>query len=1139
AACGPQSDAMVVTFNAMPPAPTAAGAIVCLGSSATLTASAPGGTYQWYDAAVNGNLLSTGPVYTTPALIANTTYYLQTTIGGVTSNRTAVLVKVNGIPPAPTALGMPVCSGSTATLTASGSAGTYEWYDAPVGGNLLSINSTYTTTFLTANTSYYVQSIVNGCPGTRTKVDVTVNAVPIITSLPAGSTCSGNALNYTITSNIPAATFNWSRAAVAGISNPAVVNQLSGTITETLVNTGTTAVNVTYVITPTANGCPGTPFNYVVTVNPTPAVTSKLTDAMCSGTSDNYTIVFNTPGVAFNWSRVAVPGISNSAVNGQTAATIREVLFNTTNAPIDVTYVFNYSIGGCPGVFNFVVTVNPPINVTSLDYGTACSGTTQNYVITSNIPTTTFTWSRTAVPGVSNPSVSGQVANPITETLINTTTLPVRVNYIITPAANGCTGPQLVRSILVDPLPPKPIANANSPVCVGSTIHLQTPVVPNATYSWSGPNGFTSASQNPNIQNVTLANSGTYSLFITTANGCSSLVSTVDVVVDPPPIVNAGPDQPVCHNVASVQLAGSVNGGTKTGLWSTNGTGTFSPSSSTLNALYIPSAQDRAAGLIKLTLASTSKDDCSIGTSVMNIKFVTPTVTSAPTGVICTSTAQNYVITANTPTATYSWDRAAVAGISNPAVANQTSGTINETLVNTTPAAVPVVYIITPSDNGCPGTPFTYTVTVDPSPATPTASANSPVCVGTVIHLTTPTILNATYAWTGPAGFTSASQNPDVTTVTTASAGTYHVVVFVNGCPSPAGSVNVVVDQPPVANAGQDKLVCPTTASVQLAGSVTGGTNTGTWSTSGTGTFSPSNTTLFAKYLPSAQDQASGSVTLTLASTSNDNCNISTSTMNITFHLLPAVDAGSNQSICSENAAILHGVISIAGGGVWSTSGTGTFSPSASQLDATYYPSPADIKSGSVTLTLTANNAGQCYIPTDAMTVTIMPPPTVNAGGTRYVLKGNKITLDPVVSDNNVQYSWSPDIDISSTTIKNPIVTGTVDRVYTLTVTDERGCVSSDKVSIKVSPEILLPNAFTPNGDGVNDLWNVQGLIAYQNATVDVFDRYGQKVFHSVGYGQPWDGTSNGKVLPFGTYYYIIDTKMNGIVLSGYVTIVK
>ena len=1138
--CGPKTDQMNITIRAQPAVPTVAGASVCSGGIATLTPTAPGGTYAWYDAATGGNLLFTGSTFHTPALVSNTTYYVQTTINGATSLRSAATVTISPPAAAPVAAGTSVCSGTSATLTASGSTGSYQWYDAATGGNLLSTSATYTTSPLTVASSFYVEA-VGGCTSARTQVDVVVNPLPIVNSASAANICSGSALNYTITSNVGGATFTWSRAAVANISNPAVTNQAGPDITETLINIGTTPVNVIYVITPSANGCTGSSFNYVVTVNPAPIVTSAAAVSVCDETAINYDITFNTPPT-FSWSRAVVPGISNAAVTGQKSNTIRESLFNTTDQPVDVVYVITYGAGGCTGLtFNLTVTVNPSVVITSAATGVACSGVPEGYNITSNAAGATFIWSRVAAPGISNPAVSGQTSSTIDEALINTTSVPVKVGYNITPMANGCAGTPFKYNIVVNPAVPTPVANANTPVCIGTPINLQSPIIPKAIYNWTGPNGFTSALQNPTIPSATLANAGVYSLFVT-VNGCNSVtVTTIPVVVNPLPVADAGPPQTVCTNGASVQLAGSVTGGTTTGIWSTAGTGTFSPAPNALNASYLPSAADMAAGSVKLTLTSTSKDNCNASVSSVIITFKSPSVTSAPTGGICNGTAQNYTITSDFAGATFTWSRAAVAGISNPAVSSQSSSTITEALVNPGSTSVDVVYVITPFSNGCPGTPFNYTVTVYPTPVTPIITANPAYCVGNNVTLKTPAVAGAIYAWTGPNGFASAQQNPTISNISLTDAGVYTLYVTVNGCQSPSGSVTITVDQPSVADAGPDQTLCPVNTTVQLRGAITGGTIlTGTWSTSGTGTFPAGPNVLDGTYVASAQDVQAGSVTLTLATNSNDGCAISTSQMTIKFQLLPAVTAGPGQSICSQGGAVLDGQITIPGGGVWSSSGTGTFNPSASQLNATYIPSAADIAAGSVVLTLTANGAGQCYIPTDKLTIQILPPPTIDAGGTVFVLKGHTLTLEPKVSDENVTYSWSPDVDISSTTVKNPVITGSIDRTYKVVITDSRGCVAQDEVKVVVSPEIVIPNTFTPNGDGVNDQWNIQGLVAYQQASVDVFDRYGQKVFHSIGYGAAWDGTFKNKQVPYGVYYYIIDPKFTGLrTISGYVTIVR
>ncbi len=879
--CGPQSNGVIITFNATPSAPVAPGTTICAGSTATLSATAPGGTYQWYDANTGGNLLATGPSFTTLPLSANTTYYVQTTINGITSTRTAVTVTVNAIPAAPIASPAQTCTGTSTTLTASGSAGTYAWYDAAIGGNLLSNTNTYTTPRLNFNTSYYVQTQIGSCVSPRTQVDVTLTPVPNVTSAISGIACSGNAQSYTITSDVPTATFTWSRAAVAGISNPTVTNQTSSTIAETLINTTGNAINVTYVITPLSGTCSGPAFNYVVTVYPLPTVTSSATPAaICNATSPNYAITFNTPGTSFTWGRASVAGISNATVSGQSASVIREVLFNTTNAPINVTYVINYKTSTCTATpFNVTVTVNPTAIVTSSSSNIACSGQPEGYVITSNIPTATFSWSRPAIGP--NPAVFNNTSSTINETLINNGANPIIAIYTIIPLANGCNGTPFQDTVAINPTVFQPVANNNSPVCVGSTIKLLTVAVPNATYLWTGPNGYTSTDQNPVISNATTTNDGVYTL-TTTVRGCTSPPGTTTVEVDEPSkAVILSPPNPftVCSLAPQVLLHGEIiNGTSTTGQWSTSGTGTFSPAIDALNAQYLFTPEDKANGSVVLTLVTTSKSDCAISTASVKIQF-------------------------------------------------------------------------------------------------------------------------------GP---------------------------------------------------------------------------------------------------------------------------------------LPSVDAGPDQSVCSQDPLVkLDGKVLANGDVEWQTLGSGKFVPAPNVLDGSYAPSAEDVKNGKVQLVLKELNAGICFIPTDTMTITFVPPPTLNAGGIRYVLRNNTITLNPTVSDNNVTYLWSPNIDINDVTAKNPVITGDINRAYILTVTDSRGCQATDTTFVIVSPEIKVNNAFTPNGDGINDLWEITGLVAYSDATVDIFNRFGTKLFHSVGYPKAWDGTYDGKPVPAGVYYYVINTKVNNQVLSGYVTVIR
>lgn len=128
-------------------------------------------------------------------------------------------------------------------------------------------------------------------------------------------------------------------------------------------------------------------------------------------------------------------------------------------------------------------------------------------------------------------------------------------------------------------------------------------------------------------------------------------------------------------------------------------------------------------------------------------------------------------------------------------------------------------------------------------------------------------------------------------------------------------------------------------------------------------------------------------------------------------------------------------------------------------------------------------------------------------------------------------YTWNGQTGSESYTADHP-------QTVTLTVTDNNGCQATQEIQVRDEcPDIVIPNAFTPNGDGINDTWDIPGLAYDQTVLVRIFDRYGQQVYQSRGYGTPWNGEYRGKKLPQGVYYYIINAQSNSQTYSGSLTI--
>jgi gliding motility-associated-like protein len=195
---------------------------------------------------------------------------------------------------------------------------------------------------------------------------------------------------------------------------------------------------------------------------------------------------------------------------------------------------------------------------------------------------------------------------------------------------------------------------------------------------------------------------------------------------------------------------------------------------------------------------------------------------------------------------------------------------------------------------------------------------------------------------------------------------------------------------------------------------------------------------------------------------------------------------------------------------------------------------------GTYNVSLFIFNDHGCRSTTFTSPVTVHPYPVVDAGPDRFVLEGGTITLEPVVTGNDLSYVWTPDLYFSgSNAVKNPVVKGVNDQTYLLTVTARGGCKMGDEVFVKVLRTPIIPNIFSPNGDGIHDKWVIEFLESYPGCVVQIYNRYGQMVERFVNYTSPWDGKINGKDAPLGTYYYIIDPKNGRKPIAGFVDIIR
>ncbi|MBK8498964.1 MAG: IgGFc-binding protein, partial [Flavobacteriales bacterium] len=561
------------------------------------------------------------------------------------------------------------------------------------------------------------------------------------------------------------------------------------------------------------------------------------------------------------------------------------------------------------------------------------------------------------------------------------------VTLTLTTTGNGnCNA---VSSNVTISFTPAPVVNAGAPVSVcanNAQVALNGSVTNAAGGAWSGgagtftPNNTTlNATYTPSAAEIA---AGTLTLTLTsTGNGnCLPVSSDRVIIFTPAPTVNAGPTGTVCANNSAITLAGSFTGATGA-VWS-GGTGTYSPNNTTLNAVYTPSLAERNAGTVTLTLTTVGNGTCNAESAQ-----VTYTITPAPT----VNAGIDRVVCANNAAVTLNGSFTVATG----GVWSGGAGTFDPSTTNMnaiyTPTAAEIangnvtLTLTTTGNAGCTAVSDDMVISFTPAPVV-NAGAPVSVCANNAQVSLNGSVTSATGgAWSGGLGtFSPDNTTLNATYTPTASeiaAGTLTLTLTStgNGTCSPVSSNRVITFTPaPVVNAGPNGTVCANNSVITLAGSVTGATG-GTWS-GGAGTYSPNNTTLNATYTPTAAERAAGSVTLILTSTGNGTCNAVSS--NVTYAITPAptANAGAAQTLCANNpVATLNGSYTVATGGVWS-GGNGSFSPSTTNMNATYTPTAAEIANGNVTLTLTTTGNGTCNAVSSNVTLNFTAAPVVNAG---------------------------------------------------------------------------------------------------------------------------------------------------------------
>ena len=943
---------VVVVVNPLPTVVVGSNSPICTGATLNLTASG-GTTYAW--TGPNGFTSADQNPSISGALVTNSgTYSVTVTDANSCVSSAQVVVVVNPLPTVVASSNSPICAGATLNLTASGGT-TYAW-TGPNGFTSTDQNPSILNALVTNSGTYSVTvTDANSCVSS-TQIVVVVNPLPTIVVGSNSPICAGATLNLTASGGT---SYAWTgpNGFTSADQNPSILNAL-------VTNSGTYSVTVT-----DANSCVSSA-QIVVVVNPLPTVVVGSNSPICTGATLNLTA---SGGTTYAWT-----GPNGFTSADQNPSILNALVTNSGTYSVTVT-----DANSCVSSAQVVVVVNPLPTVVVGSNSPICTGATLNLTASGG---TTYAW--TGPNGFTsadqNPSISGALVT-------NSGTYSVTVTD-----ANSCVSSAQV-VVVVNPLPTV-VASSNSPICAGATLNLTASG--GNTYAWTGPNGFTSADQNPSILNALVTNSGTYSVTVTDANSCVSSAQVV-VVVNPLPTVVASSNSPIC---AGTTLNLTASGGTTYAWTGPNGFTSTDQNPSILNALVTNS------GTYSVTV--TDANSCISSAQVVVVVNPLPTVVASSNSPICASATLNLTASGGT---TYAW-----TGPNGFTSTDQNPSILNALVTNSG------TYSVTVTDaNSCVSS-AQVVVVVNPLP-TVVASSNSPICAGTNLNLTASG--GTTYAWTGPNGFTSADQNPSISGALVTNSGTYSVTVTdANSCVSSA-QVVVVVNPLPTVVVGSNSPIC---AGATLNLTASGG-NTYAWTGPNGFTSADQNPSILNALVTN-----SGTYSVTV--TDANSC-VSSAQVVVVVNPLPTVVASSNSPICAGTTLNL----TASGGTTYAWTGPNGFTSTdqnPSILNA--------LVTNSGTYSVTVTDANSC-ISSAQVVVVVNPLPTVVASSNSPICAGATLNL---TASGGTTYAWTGPNGFTSTdqnpSILNALVTNS--GTYSVTVTDANSCVSSAQLVVVVNP---------------------------------------------------------------------------------------
>lgn len=979
-----------------------------------------------------------------------------------------------------------------------------------------------------------IATTIHGCADTIIK-PVYVKGIPVVDSVSSQTLCHGaSSTAIQFSASDPLAQFQWTNSQ-PGIGLPAGG---SGNIPSfTATNTGTGTLTAQIQVTASAQGCISQAITLEISVNPLPSVAQPGNEQVCSGDRVQQLVFSGLLGnVTYSWTNSLTSIGLPAAGTGNVPSFIA---FNNTDSQQVAQVNIIASENGCQsGPVQYLITVNPSPSAHANDQQ-ACAGSILTIpAFTSTVSGSTFSWTNSQ-PSIGLPaSGSGQIT-PFTAQLPGNTSITAQV--IVTASAAGCQGTPDTMNIMVEPTP-SVNQPGNQSVCTGS---VTSPVnfsgnQSGASYTWTNDNptiGLLASGQG-NIPSFTGVNFGFQAATATVSvipdlSACSGSPVQFTFTVYPLANIIQPLNQFICNgsNSGMVHFVGTTTGTSFT--W-TNDNPSIGLAASGSGDIPSFTAVNNTNSTVSANITVTATANGCGGVSRTFTIYVDPTpeMVQPQNIVVCAGMRVSpESFTSNLAGTSFSWIN------SQASIGLDASGTGDIpafTAVNQSGFPVTAVIQVTGFANSCASLNRVFTITVYPEPLVDSLPPLS-VCNGAIADSVffSGNVAISGYTWSNSntsIGLAASGNGPipSFTAINNTQSDLLAVITYaaINpGCTGRSRVFNLLVHPTPVLSATADARICRG-QQVQLQA-----TNAASY------TWSP------AQYLSCTQCQQpvatpTGTISYVVEGVTEFGCR-GRDTVRITVVQRFNMQVSPSDTICAGGRTQLF------------ASGAASYQWSPSEgLSQANVANPFASPARTTRYRVVGFDADGCFTDTGYVNVVVGPIPVVNAGADVTATAGSSVTLQATAQNGPItQWSWTPPSGLSCDDCPSPVLTVAQSMEYVVTVTNVFGCTDNDTVRINSfckSSQVFVPNAFTPDGDGLNDILMVRGK-GIQVKSFRIFNRWGNLVFEKLNIqpndpSQGWDGRVRGVPATPDVFVYTLEVICDsGVIqtLKGNTTILK